>query len=55
MDDAKKDLALPGYFFGPTKGRVLVAEDQDDLRRFIVDLLAHTFEVIEAFDGEDAW
>ncbi|MCB9779215.1 MAG: response regulator [Alphaproteobacteria bacterium] len=35
--------------------RVLLAEDEDELRRYIAELLAGEFEVIEAPDGSEAW
>jgi signal transduction histidine kinase/AraC-like DNA-binding protein len=34
--------------------RILVAEDQPDLRKFIVSLFASEYDVIEAEDGQDA-
>jgi len=39
---------------GARRPRVLVAEDQDDLRSFICDVLAHEFEVLAATDGLEA-
>lgn len=36
------------------RARVLVAEDQDDLREFLVDLLSRHFEVTAVEDGEKA-
>lgn len=39
-----------------TPPRVLLAEDNDDLRRLLVSLIsALGYEVIEARDGEEAW
>ncbi len=35
------------------RARVLVVEDQDDLRRIIVELLSEKYEVLEARDGEE--
>jgi len=34
------------------KGTLLVVEDNDDLRHFLVTALSHQYEVIEAFDGK---
>jgi signal transduction histidine kinase len=46
--------AEPILLDGARRPRVLVAEDQDDLRAVIRHLLAPDFEVIEAADGEEA-
>lgn len=36
--------------------RILLAEDNDDLRELITDFLSeHGFDVYVAVDGEDAW
>lgn len=36
--------------------RILLAEDNDDLRELITDFLSeHGFDVYAAVDGEDAW
>ncbi len=35
------------------RSRILVVEDQDELRAFLVQLLQPSFEVIEALDGEE--
>ena len=36
--------------------RILLAEDNDDLRELITDFLSeHGFDVHAAVDGEDAW
>jgi signal transduction histidine kinase len=41
--------------FDGRRARVLVVEDQDDLRAFIVRLFYRAFDVIEARDGDDGW
>lgn len=37
------------------RARVLLAEDQEDLRQFIARLLGDDYDVIECVDGDDAW
>jgi signal transduction histidine kinase len=48
-DAAGRDESLPNEVL-----RVLVAEDQDELRRFIVQILRDDYQVIEAKDGREA-
>lgn len=37
------------------RARIVLAEDQPDLRRFVADLLSEDFEVAQAPDGDAAW
>jgi len=39
---------------GSSRTRLLVVEDNDEMRRFIAESLASEYEIIEAVDGEDA-
>ena len=39
----------------PVAGRLLIVEDNDDLRQLLVQLFSSTFEVTEAVDGAEGW
>ncbi len=45
---------LPAQVLGGARPRVLVVEDQPDLRAYLQTLLAPTYEVLTATDGQDA-
>ncbi len=53
-ESTEKEPTRPPSGSGPSRARILVVEDQADLRAYLRQLLEPTYDVLEAEDGQDA-
>jgi signal transduction histidine kinase len=49
------EISVPWRLAGGRRARLVVAEDNDELRRFVNDLLSVEHDVLLARDGDEAW